>query len=298
MCDYRRGFGLVTRFIDQLYTWLVTTCNHSAIANLHNSQITTLPAKPFPAYCLFNSRSLATASNNGDSSASQTSQTALLNILGWRGRSFEVTHTSSCRQFNFLLVLLALAAHMTRSFSFLMFVSVLSSATHQYDVRLEPWRISVNSEIDLLAQFPDSCWSRYVDWPRYGPISHQGSPNRFIVSPRGVVLLFRIRTSRVRTSAWVSSGLSWYSSVCSGNAGIVTQVMPQSSSAILMSREKWKKIYCGRAKDLFLYRRFPGFALSSFWQGQCGSEDVKMVIKCGLREGSRCFGFLNWWRFN
>jgi hypothetical protein len=50
------------------YTRLGTTSNYSATANLHNSQITTAPAKPFPSCCDFN-RSLVTASNSGDSSA-------------------------------------------------------------------------------------------------------------------------------------------------------------------------------------------------------------------------------------
>jgi hypothetical protein len=52
-------------------TWLVTTSNYSATADLHNSQITTASAKPFPACCVFTIRSLATASNSGDSSASR-----------------------------------------------------------------------------------------------------------------------------------------------------------------------------------------------------------------------------------
>jgi hypothetical protein len=33
-----------------------------------------------------------------------------------------------------------------------------------------------------------------------------------------------------------------------------------------------------------------GFALSSFWCGQCESEDVGMVRSSGLRQGSRHFG--------
>jgi hypothetical protein len=41
-----------------------------AIANFHDSQITTAPDKNFPACCVFTSRSLATASNRGDSSGS------------------------------------------------------------------------------------------------------------------------------------------------------------------------------------------------------------------------------------
>jgi hypothetical protein len=41
------GFGLVNGFIDHLYTRLGTTSNYGAIANLHNSQITIGPVKPF-----------------------------------------------------------------------------------------------------------------------------------------------------------------------------------------------------------------------------------------------------------
>jgi hypothetical protein len=40
------------------------------IANLHNSQITTALTKSFPSCCVFTSRSLATAHNSRDSSAS------------------------------------------------------------------------------------------------------------------------------------------------------------------------------------------------------------------------------------
>jgi hypothetical protein len=39
------------------------TSNYNAVANLHTLQITTAPAKPFPVCCVFNSGSLATASN-------------------------------------------------------------------------------------------------------------------------------------------------------------------------------------------------------------------------------------------
>jgi hypothetical protein len=53
-----------------LYTRLRTTSSYSAVADLHTLQITTAPAKPFPACCVFNSHSLATASNSGDPSAS------------------------------------------------------------------------------------------------------------------------------------------------------------------------------------------------------------------------------------
>jgi hypothetical protein len=65
-----RGCGLENGFIDHLYTRLGTARNYSAIANLYNSQIATAHAKPFPACSVFTSRSLATASNSGDSSAS------------------------------------------------------------------------------------------------------------------------------------------------------------------------------------------------------------------------------------
>jgi hypothetical protein len=64
--------------------WPLVTSNYSATANLHNSQITTATAKHFPGFCVFTSRSLATASNSGNSSASraqvllsQTSHTTL-----------------------------------------------------------------------------------------------------------------------------------------------------------------------------------------------------------------------------
>jgi hypothetical protein len=93
MCNYGWDIG----FIDHLYTRLKTTNNYSANVNLHNSQITTAWSKSFPVYCVFTSRSLATASNNGDSSASSaqalperrlhsnclfSSQTPLQNWLG------------------------------------------------------------------------------------------------------------------------------------------------------------------------------------------------------------------------
>jgi hypothetical protein len=60
-------------WMDLLTTYthpLRTTSNYSAIANLHNSQITTATAEPYPACCVFTSCSLATASNSGDHSAS------------------------------------------------------------------------------------------------------------------------------------------------------------------------------------------------------------------------------------
>jgi hypothetical protein len=69
--DYRRGLHWEwiywPLFIPQR---LGTTSNYSATANLHNSQITTAPAKTFPACCVFTGRFLTPASNSGDSSAS------------------------------------------------------------------------------------------------------------------------------------------------------------------------------------------------------------------------------------
>jgi hypothetical protein len=64
------GYGLVNGFIDYLHIWLGSTSNYSATANLHNLQITITPTKPFPAFCVFTSCSLAMTSNTGDSSAS------------------------------------------------------------------------------------------------------------------------------------------------------------------------------------------------------------------------------------
>jgi hypothetical protein len=61
----------VNGFIDHLYTSLGTTSNYSTTTNLQNSQITTVPSKPFPVCYVFTSRSHRTASNSGDSSASR-----------------------------------------------------------------------------------------------------------------------------------------------------------------------------------------------------------------------------------
>jgi hypothetical protein len=55
------GFWVCIGFTDHVYTRLRTTSNYSVTANLHNSKITTAPAKPFPACCVFTSRSLTTA---------------------------------------------------------------------------------------------------------------------------------------------------------------------------------------------------------------------------------------------
>jgi hypothetical protein len=68
--DYRRGFGSNIGSIDHLYRQLGTTNNYNSIVNLRTLQITTAHAKSFPAYCVVTNRSLVTASNSGDSSAS------------------------------------------------------------------------------------------------------------------------------------------------------------------------------------------------------------------------------------
>jgi hypothetical protein len=52
---------------------LLTTCTHHSELQVITALllISTAPARPFPASCVFNSRSLATASNSGDYSASR-----------------------------------------------------------------------------------------------------------------------------------------------------------------------------------------------------------------------------------
>jgi hypothetical protein len=54
-----------------LLTQLGTTSNYGAIAELHNSQITAAYTKSSPAFSVFNSRFLATASKSRDSSVSR-----------------------------------------------------------------------------------------------------------------------------------------------------------------------------------------------------------------------------------
>jgi hypothetical protein len=65
------GYGLVNGFIDHLYTPLGTTRYYGTTVNLHNVQITTAPAEPFPALCVRTSHSMAMVSNSGDSSLSR-----------------------------------------------------------------------------------------------------------------------------------------------------------------------------------------------------------------------------------
>jgi hypothetical protein len=47
MCVSIYGVWIGERFIGHLYKRLGTTINYSTTANLHNSQITTAPGKPF-----------------------------------------------------------------------------------------------------------------------------------------------------------------------------------------------------------------------------------------------------------
>jgi hypothetical protein len=88
-------YGLVNGFIDHLYTPLGTTSNYSCRWSPH-SQIITAPARSSPACYVFNSRSLATASNSGDSSRAQilSSQSSLQNsTLNWQLPGWRPVHT-------------------------------------------------------------------------------------------------------------------------------------------------------------------------------------------------------------
>jgi hypothetical protein len=58
-------------WIFDLLRRLGSTGNYNAIPNFHTLQITAAPTKPFPACSVLTSRSLETASNSGDSSASR-----------------------------------------------------------------------------------------------------------------------------------------------------------------------------------------------------------------------------------
>jgi hypothetical protein len=67
--DYRRVFGLVTGFTDNLQ--IVTTCNYNTITIFRNLQISTTHVKSFQS-AVFTNRLLVTASNCGDSSTAPT----------------------------------------------------------------------------------------------------------------------------------------------------------------------------------------------------------------------------------
>jgi hypothetical protein len=83
------GFGLVTGFIEHLYTQLVTTSNYSAIANSHALQFIRACTKS--SQSAFTSRFLVT---DGDSSAS------LLTPLPTGSYSSQLTYCSSCPAYN------------------------------------------------------------------------------------------------------------------------------------------------------------------------------------------------------
>jgi hypothetical protein len=63
-----------------LSTRLISACDYSASANLHNSQINVVPDKSFPPCYIFTSHSLATTSNIGNSSASRAHVVTLRRI--------------------------------------------------------------------------------------------------------------------------------------------------------------------------------------------------------------------------
>jgi hypothetical protein len=66
------GYGLDIGFIDQIMHTIWSTSTYSATASFHTLQITATNIKSSPAFGVFNSRSLANASNSGDSSDSRT----------------------------------------------------------------------------------------------------------------------------------------------------------------------------------------------------------------------------------
>jgi hypothetical protein len=61
---------MVNGFTKHLYTRLGSTSNYSATADLHNSQITTAPAKPFSSLLCLHEPFPSNGFNSGDSSAS------------------------------------------------------------------------------------------------------------------------------------------------------------------------------------------------------------------------------------
>jgi hypothetical protein len=76
----QRGMDWVIGFTDHLHATLWTTSNYGASANLRKSQITTAPAKHFPACWVFISLSLTTASISADSSISRAAHAELSTV--------------------------------------------------------------------------------------------------------------------------------------------------------------------------------------------------------------------------
>jgi hypothetical protein len=92
-----RQYGLTNEFIDHLYILLGTTGNSNATDNLHTLQITAANTKCSPGFSVFNSRSLATTSNSGDSSASCAQVLPLQWISrNWTLSSSQPKSTSHC----------------------------------------------------------------------------------------------------------------------------------------------------------------------------------------------------------
>jgi hypothetical protein len=80
-----------------IYTQLVNVSNYSTIVNIHNSQITTAPAKLFQACCVFTSRSLAAAFISGDSSASRSQVLSSQTPVQKRVNSLSLAYNISTR---------------------------------------------------------------------------------------------------------------------------------------------------------------------------------------------------------
>jgi hypothetical protein len=94
--------GVWIGFVDHLHTPLGNTSNYSAIANLHTLQITAAPLNLFLACCVFNSRSLATASNSADSSASRDHVVTVQWISRKWALTYQLTTSFHFTQLNFI----------------------------------------------------------------------------------------------------------------------------------------------------------------------------------------------------
>jgi hypothetical protein len=152
-------------FIDHLYTPLGTTSNYSATADLHTLQITTAPAKPFPACYVLTSRFLATTSNSGDSSASHAqvllSQPPVQNScqLSKRHPSFQSsTELPTLNQLS--TVRLVAISHQTPS---LLFTAQLS--TEHRTLNWQFWNLTADSQLSQFnsAGLGSSLYSLEVD---------------------------------------------------------------------------------------------------------------------------------------
>jgi hypothetical protein len=93
--DYRRGFGLQIEITDHFTTWLVTTLNYSAIADLHIIQITAAHAKSFQS--AFTSRFQVMDLNNGDSSTAPTKSFLHRLPYDWQLLNLSLSYNISAR---------------------------------------------------------------------------------------------------------------------------------------------------------------------------------------------------------